>query len=356
MADKMRAVVLYGPGDIRVEDWDMPLPAAGEVLIRVIACGVCGSDLPRINALGAYYHPIVPGHEFAGEVVALGKGVEGLAQGDRVTVMPLEPCMRCAFCQIGEYTMCENYGYYGSRRDGAFAQFIAVKAWNCVKLPDNVSFVVGAMVDPAAVALHAIRRGQLDFGASATVFGAGPIGLFATELLKLRGCGTLCVVDMFDEKFELLRSLELPGKVVEVDSRKGDAIEAIFEATDGKGSDFVIDTAGSPVTQALAIDAAAKLGHIVYVGSANGDVDVTKARFEKILRRQLSLYGSWNSSIKPFPVNEWETILAYMASGQLKAEPLVSHRISLDEAPDALKWMYARDRFFSKVIIEPWQN
>ncbi len=356
MSEKMKALILHAPGKLSVEEWEKPSPAENEVLVKVRACGVCGSDLPRVNVQGAYYHPIIPGHEFAGEVVEQGPGVEFPPVGARVTVMPLEPCMQCDYCRIGEYTMCENYSYYGSRKDGAFAQYIAVRAANCLLLPDNVSFEAGAMTDPAAVALHGLRRGELDFGWSAAVLGAGPIGLFAAQWLKLRGCGKLFVIDLFEEKLDLLRALGLPGEVYPVNAKSLDPVEYIRSNTAGRGVNFAIDTAGSPVTQALAVDLLAKFGNLVYVGSATGDVDFNKARFEQLLRRQLTVKGSWNSYIKPFPVNEWQTVIDFLASGQLQAEPLISHKLTLEELPDALKWMYERKQFFSKVLALPWEE
>ena len=154
----MKAWVLHRINDIRLETVEMPAPQSGEVLVAVKAVGICGSDIPRIYRTGAHRHPLIPGHEFSGVVEVLGKDADSAWLGKRVGVFPLIPCRACGPCMRGQYEMCRNYDYLGSRRDGGFAEYAAVPADNLIELPDNISFEEAAMLEPMAVAVHAMRR------------------------------------------------------------------------------------------------------------------------------------------------------------------------------------------------------
>jgi len=174
----MKALVLHGVGDARFEEVPKPAAMPGEALVRVGFCGVCGSDIPRTFVKGTYRFPTICGHEFAGTVEAVGLGVDGYKPGDRVVVFPLLWCGKCAACELGNYVMCEDYDYYGSRRDGGFAEYVSVPPANLVPVPDGVSMEAASMTEPAAVAMHALKRAGGGFvGETVVVFGAGPIGL-----------------------------------------------------------------------------------------------------------------------------------------------------------------------------------
>ena len=172
----MKAYVLHGPNDIRYEEMDVPTPAKGEVLVEVKAAGVCGSDIPRIYQTGAHKHPLIPGHEFAGVVSGIGEGVGGEWIGKRVGIFPLIPCGKCGPCQNKQYEMCRNYDYVGSRRDGAYAEYVTVPAANLIELPDKVSFEAAAMLEPMAVAVHAMRRVSIKAEDIVVICGVGTIG------------------------------------------------------------------------------------------------------------------------------------------------------------------------------------
>ncbi len=154
----MKAWVLHGVDDIRLEDIERPQPGPGEVLLEVRAAGICGSDIPRIYKTGTYSFPTIPGHEFSGVVADVGAETDTSWKGSRAGVFPLIPCRMCAPCLKKQYEMCRNYSYLGSRRDGGFAEYVAVPAENLIRLPDNVSFEAAAMLEPMAVAVHAMRR------------------------------------------------------------------------------------------------------------------------------------------------------------------------------------------------------
>ncbi|MBQ3987965.1 MAG: alcohol dehydrogenase catalytic domain-containing protein, partial [Ruminococcus sp.] len=158
--ETMKARVLREVGNLEYCDYPMPEVKPDEVLFRVRACGVCGSDIPRIFVNGTYHFPTIPGHEFAGEVAGVGDEKNKHLIGMRATVFPLIPCRQCENCNNGDYEMCKSYDYLGSRSDGGYAQYVRVPVWNLVPIPDNVSFEVAAMTEPCAVALHALRRAQ----------------------------------------------------------------------------------------------------------------------------------------------------------------------------------------------------
>lgn len=349
----MRAVRLFAPGDVRCTEADEPvIEKADDVIIKVKVCGVCGSDIMRVMEKGAYGYPITIGHEFAGDVVSAGDHVENLKFGDRVTVMPLIHCGDCDYCRMGEYVLCDNYKYYGSRIEGALAEYIRVSAGNVLKLPDNLEYESGAMTDPTSIALHAVRKAKLEPGQQAVVLGMGAIGLLALQWLKALGAGKVFVVDIFDEKLKLAEEL---GADYVINGNKQDVIEVIKDHTAGKGVDIALEIAGNNVTQVQAIQAVRKMGSIVYCGISYDDLLIPYPELSKILRGELILHGAWNSSIAPLPINEWESSLKLMESGKLKTKPLISHWFKLEECQDCFNMMYKRTEVFNKVMFNPEQ-
>ena len=174
----MNAAVLHAVGDLRYETVPMPEVGEDEVLLKIRACGVCGSDIPRVYTKGTYHFPTIPGHEFAGEIVASN---DPALLGRRAAVFPLLPCHKCPPCKVGEFANCHNYDYYGSRRDGAFAEYLAVKKANLILAPDTLSYDCAAMCEPGAVARAAVRRMNVELGDLVVIYGAGPIGLIAAQ-------------------------------------------------------------------------------------------------------------------------------------------------------------------------------
>ncbi|MCL1897126.1 MAG: alcohol dehydrogenase catalytic domain-containing protein, partial [Clostridiales bacterium] len=195
----MKALNLYDIGDLRYEEAPMPEPEADEVLLKVLAAGICGSDVPRVFSTGTYYFPTIPGHEFAGEIVAAGTDVSRSLIGKRAAVFPLLPCFACDACKGENYASCQNYDYYGSRRDGAFAEYIAVKAWNLVLIPENVPTVWAAMTEPCAVAVHAVGEADVRKNDTVCIFGAGAIGLIIAQLARGMDARVI-LLDIDDEK------------------------------------------------------------------------------------------------------------------------------------------------------------
>jgi L-iditol 2-dehydrogenase len=348
----MNALVLHAVGDARVERIPRPKPGAGEVLVRVAFCGVCGSDIPRTFVKGTYHFPTVCGHEFSGTVEARGQGVDDYAPGDRVVVFPLLWCGRCAACELGRYVQCSDYDYYGSRRDGGFAQFVAVPTRNLIRVPEGVSPEAASMTEPAAVALHALRRaGGTLCGETVVVFGAGPIGLLAAQWARVMGAAQVILFDLVPQKLEMARRL---GFKLALDARRLDPLERVNELTGGHGAQVCVEAAGVPVTFSQAIAAAGVGGRVVILGNPSADVVLPASLLSQAMRRELSLLGTWNSSFSAAGNHDdWHTALRAAASGAIDLDSLVTHRVGLDQAFEALVMMRDQSEFFAKVLIQP---
>lgn len=190
----MKAWVLHGVEDIRFENSAIPEPTGREVLVAVQAAGICGSDIPRIYKTGAHIHPLIPGHEFSGVVERAGTLADKRLEGKRVGVFPLIPCRECLSCKKQQYELCRNYSYLGSRRNGGFAEYVLVPEWNLIELPADVSFEEAAMLEPMAVAVHAMRRVQLRKSDTVVVYGLGTIGMLLVMFLMDAGIRNILAV------------------------------------------------------------------------------------------------------------------------------------------------------------------
>lgn len=338
----MRAAVMYSPGDIRIEDVAKPSPGADEVLLRVAACGVCGSDIPRMLTKGAHRMPIICGHEFSGHIVQLGEGVEGWQEQELVSVAPLIPCRHCIQCQAGNFSRCLDYDYFGSRRDGAYAEYVVVPLGNLLKAPGGIDPRAAAMADPASIALHAIWKTPVRLGQTGAVVGCGPIGLFAIQWMRLMGLREIVAVDLSDEKLEQAREAGATHCFRSHDKRP-----------DLPGADVVIEAAGHPATANLAIRLAGPGGHVVFIGIPTTDVTLEQASFNHLLRQEISLHGSWNSFGAPFPGRQWTAALEALGSGELKWEFMITHELGLDALPEMFTKFRERNEFISKVMFLP---
>lgn len=346
----MKAVRMYGPRDLRVEDVPVPRIEKDEVLVRVMAVGVCGSDIPRANKYGAHVSPIILGHEFAGVVTETGAGVKGFKAGDHVTVPPLIPCFQCHWCQKGAYSLCDNYDYYGSRRDGAMAEYIAVKESNLLKLAEDILFEDAATVDPCANALHALAKAGFKEGESVCLCGAGPIGLFAAQYAMIKGASKIIMVDMWEEKLEMAKRC---GADIVINSQKQDIVSVVKEATGGYGADVVIDFTGVPMVQVASVQCAGKQGRVIFLGISHQGLQLPEQDVDYIMRGEINVIGSWNSFTAPFPGNDWTESVDLYAQHKLSAREVISHRIGLDGVPEIFGNIAKGHYFFSKIMIFP---
>ncbi|MDR1291886.1 MAG: galactitol-1-phosphate 5-dehydrogenase [Clostridiales Family XIII bacterium] len=348
----MKACVLHGIGDLRYEDAPMPEIADDEVLLRIRAAGICGSDVPRVFTKGTYRFPTIPGHEFAGEAVRVNDGDEPFL-GGRFAVFPLLPCFTCDACADGEYQQCRDYDYYGSRRDGAFAEYIAVKKWNLVAIPDGVSFEEAAMAEPCAVALHALKRFGVVGGDAVAVFGAGTIGLLIGQAARAWGADKVVLFDVDGKKIEFAKSI---GFEHAVNSAAADPAEYIMSLTDGKGADLCLDAAGVPQAVGGAIRVASRSGKLVLMGNPSGDIIIPQKTYWEILRRQLTLKGTWNSSYGGGDGggrkdDDWTLALDGVRDGVFDLKPLITHRFALAECGEAFRVASDPSEFSVKVMF-----
>jgi L-iditol 2-dehydrogenase len=317
------------------------------VVLRVGACGVCGSDIPRVFVQGTYRFPLIPGHELAGTVVETSEGVDPALVGRAATVFPLVPCRACAMCAIGEYAQCVDYDYLGSRCDGGFAEYARVPVRNLLPLPEGISIEEGAMTEPAAVAVHALRQAGVDIGDTVLVLGAGPLGLLVAMWAQAWGAARVLLTDIDPHKLEFARAL---GFSHVFNAREEDVAAAVNDVKKG-GADLVVEASGSAAAFEQCMVAARTFGRVVLLGNPEGEMRLSQNAYWAILRKQLKLFGSWNSSYSDPARNEWQLALDFMAAGKLNVKPLITHRVSLEELFPALVRMRDRTVFSSKLMV-----
>ena len=329
----MKAYVLRGIGDLRYEDRPVPELRPGWALVRVLAAGICSSDIPRIFTKGTYRFPTIPGHEFCGRVEAVSDGADARWVGKRVGVFPLIPCKKCPSCLRGEYETCEHYDYLGSRRDGGFAEYAAVPTWNLMELPDGVSDAQGALLEPAAVALHAVKRAELRAGARVCIVGTGAIGLLAGQWAKLQGADQVVVKGRNEAK----------GLFAEVCG--------LEYTTDAAGEQFdrVIEAVGSEAALAESISLTAPGGRLVLMGNPDSVRTLSQDTYWRILRKQLTLTGTWNSSYGGMG-SDWTEALEGLRSNKLRGEAVISHVLECSELMKGLDIMREKRGVYSKIM------
>lgn len=336
----MKACVLHAVSDLRCEDVPTPSPLPGEVLVEVRACGVCGSDIPRVFSKGTYRFPTIPGHEFSGVVAAAGPGADAALVGRRVAVYPLIPCRECAACEAGAFAQCADYDYLGSRSDGAFAEYVRVPEWNLIAVPEGVGFEEAAMTEPVGVALHAARLAAVEPGDKVLVVGAGPIGLMVGMWARISGGAEVRLADIDDAKLEFAKRIGFK-----------DTVNPARDNIGGWACDAAIDAAGSAPAVELCFNAARTFGRVVLLGNPAGDMKFSQQAYWAILRKELQLRGAWNSSRAQLRGNEWQTALDSMAAKKLDLSRLITHRVPLDQLPVALEMMRDKSAFFNKVMF-----
>lgn len=349
--ERVKACVLEDVKRLEYKEVPTPAPKEGEVLLRIRACGICSSDIPRIFQTGTYHFPTIPGHEFSGEIVQAGPSADRALVGKRAVVFPLIPCGKCPSCQVGEYARCEHYDYFGSRRDGAFAEYLAVPVWNLVTFPESLPYTTAALCEPVSVAKHCADAGDIQLGDSVAVIGTGTIGLAAALWARLAGARQVILVGRSEDKLSFARSLGIDETV---NTQQG-GLARLLELTDGRGANVVLECVGSSESVCEAVSCAKKGGTVVLTGNPNGDITLPKQVYWKILRGELTVRGTWNSSYNASR-NDWETALRYMADGRLPVAKLITHRFALRDHAQALDTVRARDVFSVKVMFEMGQE
>ena len=352
--ETMKAARLHAVGDFRADTLAIPEVNGSELLIKVGACGICGSDIPRIYDHGTsdQKYPMIIGHEFAGTVVALGEDADPRLLGQRGAVFPLIPCRNCVSCKIGKYVMCSHYDYLGSRRDGGFAEYVVVPSeWNFIPAANpDIPMEALAMAEPACVAQHAIRQSNLSAGENVIIFGAGAIGILAARWAEIFGAGEILLVDVDDRKVQFAQERGFHA----VNSRYCDPSEELRELTGGRYADVAIEGTGFASALEGCIAAAKPMGRIVLLGNpGESQTAIGMVFHSEILRKELRIIGTWNSNYAPYPINEWQYTVSLLDKGRLKITDLISHRVDIEKLPAFCKQIRDREISVCKAVCIP---
>lgn len=351
MVINMKAWVLHGINDLQLEEINSPAIGENEVLLAVKAAGICGSDIPRVFYTGTYSYPLIPGHEFSGQVAALGTNVDPKWQGKRVGVFPLIPCGECLPCSRGQYEMCRHYSYLGSRRDGGFAEYVAVPEKNLIALPEEVSYEEAAMLEPMSVAVHAMRKIAPATEECTVICGLGTIGLFLLMFLLEAGHQNIFVIGNKDFQRRMAVKLGLPETSF-CDSRTRDVEKWLLERTDGRGADVFFECVGRNETVEQAVGLTGPGGRVMLVGNPASDMTIAKPVYWKILRNQLTVLGTWNSSFTHASDDDWHYVLDRLGDGRIVPAQMITHRVPLEELDRGLAVMKDKKEEYGKVMLK----
>ena len=343
----MKGCVLHNIGDLRYQDVPDVQANEGEVLVHIKACGICGSDIPRVYTKGTYHFPTIPGHEFAGIVEKVGPNVDEKWIGKKVAVFPLLPCRKCSACESGKYAQCKDYDYFGSRRDGAFSEYIAVPTWNLIVVPDGISYEAAAMCEPAAVAYHAVSRANVLPGENVLVVGSGTIGLMVAMWAKVSGVSRVIITDIDDRNLEFAKSL---GFKYVVNSKDANIPVEVLKMTDGEGAKYAFDCVGVTAALENCLESVEEFGVVVTVGNPAGNMNLRQNAYWNILRKELSVLGTWNSMYNGRN-DDWKKVMKALEQKQLDLEPLITHKFPLEDCVKAFEVLKDRKEFVVKVMV-----
>ncbi len=339
----MKAAVWHGGKDIRIEEVPKPKIGTDEVLVKVKAAGICGSELHAFEGTSQRRTPpLVMGHEFAGEVAEVGKDVKNIKLGERVTVDPLKRCGVCAPCVRGQGNVCRNVKLFGLHVSGAFAEYVAVPALNCYVLPDHVSFEEGAMTEPLSVGLRAVNNTDVKLGDTVVVIGAGIIGLSILQAAKAAGAGRLVVTDVVDYRLDFAKTL---GADVAVNSKTEDAAKKIMELTDGSGADTVFEAVGLEATVQQGLDMLAIGGKLTIVGMMSKTMTLNVL---SIVSRELQVRGSY-----AYAVDDFRRGFSYIVNRKIDVKPLITNVLPLEKTREGFEMMHEKKGNPLKIIIKP---
>ena len=348
----MRALVLTEYNHFEIQDLPKPTIGPNDVLVRVQAVGICGSDVHGMDgSSGRRVPPIVMGHEASGIIAEVGVNVQHWATGDRVTFDSTVYKLDDWYSRRGQYNLSDGRevvgvstgtGKDGFRRNGAFAEFVTVPQHILYAIPENVSFTQAALVEPVAVALHAVSLTPIQVNDSAVVVGAGMIGLFVIQVLKLAGCGSIIAIDLDDDRLALAKTL---GATHTLNAgTQGDMAAQVQAFTHGRGADVSFEVVGSGPTVKTAIDCVRKGATVTLVGNLASTVEMP---LQAIVTRQLRLQGSCAIN------GEYEAALSLISSGKINVEAILSAEVPLEEGADWFRRLYAKEKGLIKVVLKP---
>ncbi|WP_426785071.1 galactitol-1-phosphate 5-dehydrogenase [Rahnella variigena] len=317
----MKSVVVHTGGEMTVEDRPVPeLKSSGDVLVRIAYSGLCGSDIPRIFANSSHYYPITLGHEFSGHVVSIGEDIHDLQEGDAVACVPLLPCFECEECKKAAYSQCKHYDFIGSRREGGHAEYALVSRKNLFKLPENASLLQGAFLEPITVGLHALKLAGGCQDKEVIVIGAGTIGQLIIQAASALGAKSVTAVDINPQRLAL--ALET-GASHAFNSATLSADDIRQKTQERRFNQLIIETAGTPQTVALSLDIAGPKAQVALVGTLHKDLTLNVSTFSHILRKELTLLGSWMNYSAPWPGSEWQQATQLFAEKRINLDALI---------------------------------
>ena len=344
----MKALLLTAPSHLEFTYFPEPVPGADEVLLRVKACGICGSDIHGWDgSTGRRRPPLIMGHEASGEIAATGPGVTRWKKGDRVTFDSTIFCGECAYCRAGQVNLCDNRRVVGVsppeyRQHGAFAEYVALPTRILYAVPDQLTYAQAAMIEPVSIAIHAVQRVKIAPTDTAVVVGSGMIGLFVIQALRWAGASRIIAVDLEDNRLALAREL---GATDTINSGAGDPVAEIMRLTGGRGADLAFEVVGISPTLNLALAALRRGGSAVLVGNLSAKTDFP---MQAVVTRELSVLGTCSSA------GEYPVCLDLIARGVIRVEPMISAVAPLTEGVDWFKRLSAKDGGkYMKVILQP---
>jgi len=340
----MRAAVLHGVKDIRLEEVPKPIISDDEVLIRVAATGVCGTDIHFYRGEWKVTLPLVPGHEFSGTIAELGDQMVGFEIGDRVVAEPNMVCGSCRFCRMSDRNFfCERLTAVGVDVDGAFAEYVKTKKENVYKFPENLSFEEAALIEPLACCIRGLDNAAVKPGEDVAIVGAGPIGLLLLQLVRMAGASTVIQTDLEEERLHLAKEL---GADHTVDIREQDPVKTIMGLTGGYGVDVAIEAVGSPeaITQAMA---ATRRGGRLNIFGVSPENAVWNVKPFDLYSKELTMTTSYRSPLT------FQRAVKLAGSGKLNLLPLISHVFSLNEISQVFEILDEKLKKTVKVIIKP---
>lgn len=346
----MKALLLSEYKKLEVADLPQPQPGADEVLVRVEACGICGSDVHGYDGTsGRRIPPIVMGHEAAGTIAAVGAAVEGYKAGDRVTFDSTVYCGQCEYCRRGEVNLCDRRQVVGVscgdyRRAGAFAEYVVVPQRILYHLPEGLSFPEAAMLEAVSVALHAVRLSELKGGETALVVGAGMIGLLTLQAARAGGAARVIVADIDATRLKLAKEMGA-DEVLQLSG--AELVAEIMKLTGNKGVDVALEAVGRNETVSVAIDSVRKGGTVTLIGNISPEVTLP---LQKVVTRQLRLQGTAASA------GEYPQAIELMMQGKILVKPLITAVASLNEGPGWFERLYAHEPNLMKVVLAPSQT
>lgn len=343
----MKALVLTDYFKFEYKDVPMPEYGDDEVLVKVGACSICGSDVHGYDGgSGRRQPPVIMGHEAAGEIVEVGRNVTDFRKGDRVTFDSTVYCGKCYYCRKGMVNLCVNRRVLGVacddyRQQGAMAEYVTVKERTLYRIPDNVTFEQAAAVEPLSVAVHAVSVSPIKLGDKVVIVGAGTIGLLLTQTVKAAGATTLVVVDIDDGKLQIAKKL---GATHVINSKTESVAERVRQLTDGRGADLAFEAVGIPSTFSSAIDSVRLGGNVVMVGNVTKELPFP---LQKCVTQQIGLYGSCASS------GEYDVCLDMISNHMVDVDSIISQIVPLEQGGEWFDRLHAAEPGLIKVVLKP---